>query len=141
MPEISPNHQIEKEADENDIINDLTKEFKKARLRPVFFTISSFIEQTVDEVGFTMADESETEVTIRLGSPPKVESPPIDGVDVNMNLNQFVTNTKDSIVNVAFTCMENNTTLQAHDDKEKNLDLIDLKCSSNLNLEGVEIAG
>ncbi|ODM95650.1 hypothetical protein Ocin01_11026 [Orchesella cincta] len=60
----------DKSADENDIISELTKQFKKARLRPVFFTISSFVEQTVDEVGFTMADEPETtEVTIRLSLP------------------------------------------------------------------------
>lgn len=122
MPQISPNQQIEKEADENDIINELTKEFKKARLRPVFFTISSFIEQTVDEVGFTMADESEAEVTIRLGSPRKVESPSIDGIDVNMNLNQFGIHKNDPIVNVAFTCSENNPTLQAHNEQGENVD-------------------
>ncbi len=141
MSQISPNQQIEKEPDENDIINELTKEFKKARLRPVFFTISSFIEQTVDEVGFTMADESETEVTIRLGLPRKVESPSIDGIDVNMNTNQFGRNKDDPIVNAVFTCIENNTMLQVHDEQGKNMDMMEIKPSPNLNSEGVEIAG
>lgn len=141
MPQISPNQQIEKEADENDIINELTKEFKKARLRPVFFTISSFIEQTVDEVGFTLADESEAEVTIRLGSPRKVESPSIDGIDVNMNLNQFGIHKSDPIVNVAFTSSENNPTLQAHNEQGGNVNLMEVKLSPNQKSEGEEIAG
>ncbi|CAL8122482.1 unnamed protein product [Orchesella dallaii] len=62
----------EKSTDENDIISELTKQFKKARLRPVYFTISTFIEQNVDEVGFTLADdEPEQEVTFRFSLPIK----------------------------------------------------------------------
>jgi len=68
---VIPTTTEEQSADENDIISELTKQFKKARLRPVFFTISTFVEQNVDEVGFTMADEPEAEVTFRFSLPMK----------------------------------------------------------------------
>ncbi|XP_021951387.1 uncharacterized protein LOC110848470 isoform X1 [Folsomia candida] len=47
------------EVDENDIA-ELSLQLKKARLRPVFFTISSFIEQTVTDVSVTVGDEEES---------------------------------------------------------------------------------
>jgi len=41
--------------DENDI-SELTSQFKRARLRPVIFTISTFIEQTVDDIQITVGE-------------------------------------------------------------------------------------